>query len=61
MNGRSSFTDVRPPNLSVITAADDTPGLTWGYFEKAFQSALSLSEDEGESSVHLAGDWADAT
>jgi len=39
-------------------------GLTWGYFEKALQSALCLSEDEGDASFHLAGgqeDWADAT
>jgi len=36
-------------------------GLTWGYFEKALQKALCLCEDEGDKSVHLAGDWADAT
>ena len=31
-------------------------GLTWGYFKKALQSALCLSEDEGDASVHLAGE-----
>ncbi len=40
-------------------------GLTWGYFESALLSALLSAlctcKDEGDASVHLAGDWADAT